>query len=108
VGDDETVFREEATDLIDLGGALFDGLTAQAVNPLDILLLDALDRHEAHGGPLRRLGNRLGIRRVILVGLDEGLDELRGDQFHLMAIRLEAAGPVVGATTGLHGDQAGS
>ncbi len=95
LGDDEAVFCEEATDLVDLGGALFDGLTTHAVNGLEILLLDALDGDEAHGGPLRRLGDRFGIRRAILVGLDERLDELRADQLHLVATSLEGARTVV-------------
>ena len=103
----DAVFRQQAADLVDLGGALLDGLTAHAMNGLEILLLDALDGHEAQGGPLRRLGNRFGIRRVVLVGFDEGLDELRGDQLHLVAIGLEGARPIVGTATGLHGDPAG-
>ena len=48
--------------------------------------LDALDRHEAHGGPLRCLGDGFGIGGVVLIGFDEGLDELRGDQLHLVAM----------------------
>ena len=106
LGDDDAVFREQTTDLVDLGGALRDGLTAQAMDGLEILLLDALDGDETHGGPLRRLGDRFGIGGVVLVGLDEGFDELGGDQLHFVAIRLEAAGPVVGTATGLHGDPA--
>ena len=86
MGDNEAVLREEATDLVDLGGELCHHLTAHAVNGLEILLLDALDRHEAHGGPLRRLGDGFGIGGVVLVGLDERLDELRGDQIHHVAM----------------------
>jgi hypothetical protein len=43
VGDDEAVFRQQATNLVNQSGALYHRLTAQAVNGLDILLLDALE-----------------------------------------------------------------
>lgn len=44
------------------------------------LLLAALHRHEAHGRPLSRLADRLGVGRVVLLALDEGLHVGRRDQ----------------------------
>jgi hypothetical protein len=107
LGDNEAVFGQQAADRVDLGGALLYRLTAQAVDRLNVLRFRALERDEAQGGPLRRLGDRFGIRRIILVGLDERLDEWRGDQLDLVAIGLEGTRPLVGTATGLHGDPTG-
>ncbi len=44
------------------------------------LLLFVLHRREAHARPLRRLADRLGVGRVVLLPLDERLDVGRRDQ----------------------------
>ena len=64
------------------------------------MLLDTLHRHEAHIGASHRLANGLGVSRVVLVGLDVGLDELRRHQADRVAHSVELACPVVGAPRG--------
>jgi hypothetical protein len=76
------------------------------VHGQDGLLLDALDRHEAHVRPAHCLADRLGIGRIVLVRLDVGLDELRRHQPDRMPEALERAAPVMGARTRFHADQA--
>jgi len=44
-----------------------------------------LDRRKPHGWPHRGFTDRLGIRGIVLVGLDERFDILRRDQSHLVA-----------------------
>ena len=61
-----------------------------------------LHRHEAHGRPLRRLADRLRVRRVVLLALHEGLHVDRRDQPDLMAELHDLPAPVVRARTRLH------
>jgi hypothetical protein len=55
------------------------------------LLLRALDGDKPHGWPRRRFGDRLGVGRVVLVSLHEGLHVDRCNQPHLMAQRADLA-----------------
>ncbi len=71
------------------------------------LLLLALDRYEAHGWPLHRLADRLGVGPIVLATLDVGLHVARRHQTHLMTELADLARPVVCAGTGLDADQAG-
>ena len=68
------------------------------------LLRLALHGHEAHGRPLGGLADRLGIRHVVLLALDERLHVGRRDQPHLVAELADRAAPVMRARAGLHGD----
>ena len=70
-------------------------------HPLGLLRF-RLDRHEVHGGPLRRLRDRLRVGRVVLVALYERLHVDRGDQPHLVAESRDLPAPVVGAGARLH------
>ena len=49
------------------------------------LLCPVLHRHKAHPWPLRRFADRLSIRHVILLPLDEGLRVSGWDQPHRVA-----------------------
>ena len=69
------------------------------------LLLDALDRDEAHPWPAHRLAYRLSIIAVVLPVAPIGRDELRCHQTNRMAEGLEATRPLVCATTCLHSNQ---
>jgi len=50
--------------------------------------------------------DRFSIRRIMLVGLDVRLDELRRDQLDVVPLRLQLARPVMGAAARFHADQA--
>ena len=50
---------------------------AWPVQRLDVLLLDALDRHKPHARPAHRLADRFSVRSIVLVALDKRLHELR-------------------------------
>jgi hypothetical protein len=65
------------------------------------LLRCGLHRHEAHARPLRRLADRLGVGRVVLLPLDEGLDVGRRDQPYRMTRPAKLACPVVRSATRL-------
>jgi hypothetical protein len=62
--------------------------------------------HETHRRSACRLADGFGIDEVVLVALDEGADELRGDQFDLMPIANQQPGHVMGAGAGFHHDRA--
>jgi len=70
------------------------------------LRLFALHGHEAHRRPLRRFTDRLGIGRIVLLPLDEGLDVGRRDEPHVMAQLADLAAPVVRAAAGFHRNDA--
>jgi hypothetical protein len=65
-----------------------------------------LNRHEPHVGPRHRFADRLGISRVVLVGLHIWLDELRRNQAHVVSKALQLARPMMRAAAGFHADQA--
>src|SRR5262249_19328556 len=77
---------------------------AHPMERLDILLIDVLGRHKAHGRTRHRFRDGLGIAAVVFMRLDVGLDELRGHELHLVTIRTEAARPIMGAATGFDAD----
>jgi hypothetical protein len=60
------VFQQQAADLVDLRRAPLHRQAAHAVDGLDVLLLDRLDRHEAHVRALGGLADGLGIGRIVL------------------------------------------
>ena len=70
------------------------------------LLRLALYGHEAHGRPLGGFADRLGIRHVVLLALDERLHVGRRDQPHLVTEIADCSSPVMRARAGLHGDAA--
>jgi hypothetical protein len=68
----------------------------------DGLLLDGLDRNEAHGGLARGDGDGQRIVAVVLAALAEGDDELGGHQPRGVAAGGEAASPVMRRAAGFH------
>ena len=66
--------------------------------------LFALHGHETHRPALRRFANSLGICRIILLPLDEGLDVGGRDEPHLMAQLPDLSAPEVRASAGFHRD----
>jgi len=73
----------------------------------DRLLLCILDRNEAHVRPTNGFTDRLGIGCIVFVGLDVGFDKQWCHQPYRMAEFLQFSGPIVGAATSLHTNQAG-
>lgn len=71
------------------------------------MLLGGLDVHDAHVGSSNCLADRLGIERIVLVGLDVGLDELRRHHLDGVPERGELGGPEVGAAACLDANDAG-
>src|SRR3954469_20675971 len=67
----------------------------------------AFGSHKAHGRALGGLADRLGIRGIVLLPLDERLDVRRRDQPDRMPEHANLARPIMGAAAGLHGDCAG-
>src|SRR4051794_5774151 len=65
------------------------------------LLCLVLHRHKAHPRPLRRFADRLSIRHVILLPLDEGLHISGWDQPHRVAQLAKLPRPVVRPATSL-------
>ncbi len=70
------------------------------------LLLGALHRHEAHRRPLGRLADRLGVGRIVLLPLHEGLHVGRRDQPDRVPEPHQLPAPVVRARAGLHSHHA--
>src|SRR6218665_12759 len=97
-------------DCMNSGSALFDIALAHAVHAQLSLLLQILDRHESHVGPLTRLTDGGRVRSVILAALTaEAIrcHELGRDQPHGVAVSREQPGPVMGAGAGLHPNDTG-
>jgi hypothetical protein len=59
------------------------------------LLVDALDRHEAHPGSAHRLADRCGVDRIVLAALDVRLDGLRRQQYRLVPQAAQHPRPMV-------------
>ena len=104
---DNAIFRQEAPDLVGLGGALADQFAADAMHGQHVLLGNGLDRDEAHVGPPNRFADRLGVVGIVLLALHVGFDELRCDQLDVMPHAAEFACPVMGAGASFHANQTG-
>ena len=66
------------------------------------LLLLGLHRHKVHRRTLGGFGDRLGIRRVVLMPLHKRLDVDRRNQPYLVAELADLAAPVMRARARLH------
>src|ERR1044071_2347442 len=71
------------------------------------LLVGSLDRHEAHGRPLHRFADSLGIGRVVLLALNVRLDELWWHEPDRVPQRSDLARPMMCRVTRLDADQRG-
>ena len=106
LSDRDAAFEQEAADLVDHRRALPDQTAAHPVQGLQIELLRRLQGHRAHGGPLRRLGDGLGVAVIVLVPLEEWFDILGRQKVDVMAQSGELSPDVMGARASLHADQA--
>jgi hypothetical protein len=66
------------------------------------LLGFAFHRDEPHGRALGRFADRLGVRSVVLLPLDERLDIVGGDQPDLVPQFADLAAPVMGTAACFH------
>jgi len=73
--------------------ALAHQLVAHPMQHRHRLLVFALDRDEAHAGPLHGFAAGLGIGGVVLVGLDVGPNVVRRHQPRIVAECLQPARP---------------
>ena len=106
LGADDAELRQMGPQRVDQHRPLPDQQLPCPMHRQNRLLLGRLHRDEPHRRPAHRLANRLGIRRVVLVALDVGLDVLRRHQPDLMAQRRNRPRPVVRRRTRLHADKA--
>jgi hypothetical protein len=67
---------------------------------LEVLLVDVLGRHKTQRRPRPRFGDRFGLPPIVFVRFHRRFDKLRRHQLPLMAVRAQAARPVMGATAG--------
>ena len=76
-----------------------------ALTPLlrdTLIRRDGLERDEAHARARRRLLDRLGVRGIVLVPLDERFDVARRQQPYRVTELLDRAPPIVRRSAGLH------
>ena len=101
-----TELRQQPADPVECGGALRHEALADPMQREDALLLDRLDRDEAHGRSRHRLADRFGVVAIILATLAIGRHELRRHQPYGVPERAEPARPLMGPGTGLQANQA--
>src|SRR5258705_767271 len=98
--------EDKRANLIDHASALRHEALANAVQRLQVELIDRLDRDKLHGRALHCLGNGFGIPEVVLLSLRVGAHVVGWHQSHVMAHLSELPAEMVGSDTGLHADQA--
>ena len=99
LGRDPAILGQVPTDRVAELGPLPHRPIARAEHQRGRLLLLGLYRHEAHARPLRRLADRLGIHRIVLMPLHKRLHIGRRNQSDLVAHRLQLACLVTCAAT---------
>src|SRR5215218_4335844 len=103
----DAALEEHGTELVDQRRALADQARPGPVQDLRVELRLALQLDEAHGGPGRGFGDRLGIALVVLLGFDVGLHVLGRHQPHLVTLLAQDTAEVVGSAAGFHCHYAG-
>ena len=103
-------FADQSTQPVIERGAFFDETLSGAVQAEDSLLVDILDRHEAHVGPGDGFADGGGIGCIVLAALAAHpvrRHELGRHQLDGVAEAAELSRPMVGTGAGFHADQAG-
>ena len=77
-----TILGKQPPHMIDKGGSSADDSVAHAMERLQVLLFDRLDKDEAHGRTHGCLVSSFGVRRVVLRSFDERLHEAWVDQMY--------------------------
>jgi hypothetical protein len=104
---DVAVFHQVPAKSVDALGALTHQKISGPEDDCIRLLLLGLDRNEAHARSLHSFTDGLGIRRIVLLPLDEWLDIGWRHQSNGMTQLADLSCPVVRAGTGFHRDDAG-
>src|SRR6516165_12649107 len=103
---DVAVFQQVPAKSVDALGALTHQKISGPEDDCIRLLLLGLDRNEAHARSLHSFTDGLGIRRIVLLPLDEWLDVGWRHQSNGMTQFADHSFPVVRAGTGFHRDDA--
>jgi hypothetical protein len=106
MADWNAALQEEATDLIDHGGALTDQARSYPVQCWQVQLIVGLYRYAACRWSLHSFCNRVSVPEVVLVSLAERPGISRRHLPHLMAERNQLARHIVRRHAGLDTDQA--
>ncbi|MCY1308270.1 hypothetical protein D9M70_582640 [compost metagenome] len=88
--------------LVDCLGALTHQRFTQTVQNRKRLLSLGFGRNKTHRWPRRGFTDRFGIDEIVFVALDEGFNELRGNQLGLMPHNRQLTGDEMRSGTGLH------
>ena len=80
-------------------------LSSRSAHRAEAELIIGLDRDEPHVVPIDCLGNRFGIKEVVLVGLYERLHELSWNQLHVMTLCPQRTAQEMRTRACLHPDQ---
>ena len=104
--DDVAPLEEDRTELVRERRPGPDEARAHPVQGLKVKLPLRLELDEAHGGPARGFGNRLGIAVVVLLRLHVGPHILRRHQADAVALSGEQAPEMMSAAAGLHSNDA--
>src|SRR5215510_601907 len=81
---------------------VLDESRADPMEGLEVLRLDPCDRHTAPGGPGHGFTAGCRITGIVLRRLHVRVDEVRGDEPHVMARLANTPGPVVGTPARFH------
>jgi hypothetical protein len=103
----DATIQEYPPHLTDQSSSVVDHTPTSPMQGLDVLLRDALLRHEAHAGLGDCDGDRLGIVAIILLPPPEGFDVLGRDNPDFMTEGLELPLPKEGPGAGFDADYAG-
>src|SRR5215217_3212935 len=106
-GGDHPELGQVTAERVDGLGALANQQVSRAKHNGCGLRLLTFHSHEAHGGALSGLADRLRIGHVILLPLDERLHVRRRDEADRVAELSDLTPPVVGARASLQGHRAG-
>ena len=104
-GDGDAELGQESPDHVDELGALADEEITRPMQRQRGLLLDRLDRYEAHGRSGDRLADRLRIPGISLAPLHVGLDVGRRHQPHLVTETDQLSRPMMARAARLHADE---
>jgi hypothetical protein len=99
---DMTALEQDRPQLVDQRLARIDQPRAHPVQRLQVELRLALQFHEAHRRPGRRLGDRLRVPVVVFLRLHVGPDILRRHQPHLVPLAVENAAEMMRAAARFH------
>jgi hypothetical protein len=83
LGQDNAIFTEEPTALINQGCPSPDEPLQHPMEGLEILLHHLFDRRNTHDGSGQGFADRVGIAGITLRRLDRGFDDLRSNQPHV-------------------------